>query len=647
MPRSESCALALAVIGALSCQARHDPAPPVVLRLPDGPALDVDRIRFEPAGHVKALRLDEVRNLALETDGTALTAYVPESCPVSIPVAPTAPVLVPPMLRIEGESSQIGFDAPFELTAALGCKDAERGRIEWRQIEGPPLAETSVHDGGRKFRARTLPRSHFFPDPLPPGIVAVSPRTQGRYVIEASLSIDNRPTLRRSVTVTSIARSTGLSSLAVSQRVLLGGSGWHVEHAPRGGQARVEDAAGAATFAPDVAGRWVLADGTGSRFGVQSLTHDRTPLDCGRAECHAAIATAAISTPMSEALARPLRAGSGAACALECHVTGERGLHDGGFFDVMKTLGFQSPRGASFEELPHALQRLGGVRCTACHGPGAIPEPDDRSRILRATVCASCHDAPPTYTHVADWTRSAMARSDRSDEARRAPCARCHTTGGFLDAIGVRHRADSSRDPDDAIVGISCAACHAPHGAHVGALVRSASVCTTCHSPAPDEAIPSASSAVLVEGRLRFPDALGGAQESGPAPHATLPGGCIGCHGASAAKPRRTDHSFRVDPAICSTCHASGVPSEDRTLRDRAARLMAQIRRECGATADVATPHARPSDVGACKLSPARARALYAATLIAEDRAATVHNAPFARALLDTAEAAVRPGRGP
>jgi predicted CXXCH cytochrome family protein len=613
--------------------------------LPRGAPLEVERIRFEPAGHVKALRLDEVGNLSIDADGTALTAHLPESCPVSISSSP--PVLAIPLMRLAGDFSQVGFDTTFELTAALGCKEGERGHVEWRQIEGPSLAETSVLDGGRKFRARTLPRSRFLPDPLPPGIVAVSPRTQGRYVIEASLSFDDRPTVRRSATVTSIARATGLSSLAVSQRVMLGGSGWHVDHAPRGGRAQVENGGGAATFAPDVAGRWVLADGAGNRMGVQSLTHDRTPLDCGRAECHSAIAAAATSTPMSEALARPLRSGSAPGCTLECHVVGERGLRDGGFFDVMETLGFRSRRSAVFDQLPHALQRLGGVRCTSCHGPGAIPEPGDRPRILRASVCATCHDAPPAYTHVADWARSGMARADRVVETRAAPCARCHTTGGFLDAIGVRHRPDASRDPDGAIVGISCAACHAPHGAHGAALVRTSttgSVCIGCHTPAPDETVPSASSAVLVAGRLRFPAALGGTEESGPAPHAALPNGCTGCHGASPGKRAGTDHSFRVDQAVCASCHASGVPTEDRTLHDRATQLMARLRGACSAAGVAETPHAHPPS---CKLPPVRARALYAATLVSEDSGAAVHNGPFARKVLVEAEAALDQAASP
>jgi hypothetical protein len=51
------------------------------------------------------------------------------------------------------------------------------------------------------------------------------------------------------------------------------------------------------------------------------------------------------------------------------------------------------------------------------------------------------------------------------------------------------------------------------------------------------------------------------------------------------------------------------------------------------------TPHSHPSEIASCKLSPERARALYAVALVTEDRAAAVHNAPFVRSLLDRAEA--------
>jgi hypothetical protein len=86
-------------------------------------------------------------------------------------------------------------------------------------------------------------------------------------------------------------------------------------------------------------------------------------------------------------------------------------------------------------------------------------------------------------------------------------------------------------------------------------------------------------------------------------------------------------------------------------LHDRATALVARLRRECGATGVAETPHSHPSEIASCRLSPERARALYAVALVSEDRAVAVHNAPFARSLLDRAEAvlltAARPRIGP
>jgi hypothetical protein len=662
----------------------HRPVSPVVIRLPRGPSPDLRALSFEPPGHVTSVRLDEVRNLSVETDGTTLTARLPELCPIPIPAAPAGeagPTVVEarPRLEITRDLAQIGYDAPFEVVAERGCPGAPPGHVTFRQTGGPPLLDWSVDepaDHTARLRARTLARSRFFADPLPPGIVAVSPRTEGRYTIEAALSGAGLPVVRRTIIVTSSARATGLSSLAVSQRVMLGGEGWRVERAPFGSRAGIEVQQGVPTFAPDVAGRWILAGAKGGRVAVQAMTHDHTPLDCGRAECHAAIAAAIVPTAMSQALARVSPTAreippGDAGCMLDCHVVGERGLRDGGFLDVADKLGFRPAGGWSYEELPHALQRLGGVRCTSCHGPGAIPEADDRARILRVSVCATCHDFPPANTHVDAWSRSAMARADHEPRTRREPaCRRCHTTGGFLDAIGVRRRADGSRDPDDAVVGVSCAACHAVHGEHVGeALVRAveppaslgpaargvaSSVCAPCHAPQPGEVIPSASSAALVAGRFVLPDALGGAEQRGPAPHAALRGECTGCHGASATGAPGTDHSFRVDRRTCTKCHRQGDPAEsiDRvagSVQRRARALVAELSRGCLAGADAGasqgTPHAAPRRLGGCQLPPERARALFNASLVMEDRAAGVHNAPFSRLLLDRAESLLHPPR--
>ena len=122
--------------------------------------------------------------------------------------------------------------------------------------------------------------------------------------------------------------------------------------------------------------------------------------------------------------------------------------------------------------------------------------------------------------------------------------------------------------------------------------------------------------------------------------HRDVPGGCIGCHGATAGVG--VDHSFRADTRNCKPCHADAVnlqPSAaQRSLQDRARALAQRLEHAC----DV-TPHERWEPAHAvlgrvaCR-APGLARSMYELDLVLEDPAAFVHNAALARSLLDDAE---------
>ena len=362
--------------------------------------------------------------------------------------------------------------------------------------------------------------------------------------------------------------------------------------------------------------------------------------------------------------------------------------------------------------MPRPLRRLGGVGCLACHGPGALPEASARWRILRADVCATCHDAPPRYGHVAAWRETAMARADCDARAAREPaCARCHTTWGFLASAGARAAevgAVDRRPPADVgTLGIACAACHsvhdpstaegAPHpdplpaaagrgsqdldhgssppspfsspsprsrgegrgegrgllrtapippvlaGATIPASAARGRICLGCHAPDPgDGGPPAASAAALWLGRGGLDPATGGPLD-GPAPHAAIAGGCVGCHGADAGGfERGAAHSFVATRAGCGRCHARGLPADDLAARGRAlwAALPARVR----ATADGSDPpHARAARLD--RGTPI-GRAAWNVSLVLEDRAAATHNAPYARLLLAAAEKVLN-GRAP
>jgi hypothetical protein len=352
--------------------------------------------------------------------------------------------------------------------------------------------------------ARTASFAELHPDAAPPqGIVPISPRTQGRVVLQASWHGPGLPQATRSVVISAAARATGLSSVAVSQPIVLAGAGWSLKTRPPGSHASLKTVEGLTFFTSDAPGSWTLANDDAQTLKLQSLTHDATPYDCGRAECHAALSEHTEESAMSHALERPLGAAADAAavsCMLDCHVLGERGLSDGGFQAVAARLDFAWTEHTRWQDLPQALRRAGGVRCTACHGPGAIPPPEQRSAILETDVCATCHDAPPRYVHVTQWRSSRMASSDRELATREAPCARCHTTAGFLAHNGDRKLSDEA--PRTQPTGIACAACHAPHSANRGPrLIRnvetspdlagelfvasSTTLCRACHAPLP------------------------------------------------------------------------------------------------------------------------------------------------------------------
>jgi hypothetical protein len=436
---------------------------------------------------------------------------------------------------------------------------------------------------------------------------------------------------------------------------------------------------------PDVSGDWVLRDENGKSLAIRAGRYDETPLDCGRSRCHVAITDSSEASPMTLALQhrmtlaegivpdRDPTGADGVTCALPCHATGESGAHDGGFVDVAREIGVFATDD-TWAALPRALRRLGGVTCLACHGPGALPEPGTRWAILRADVCASCHDSPPVYGHVAAWRSSRMARSDGDPRTRAPACARCHTTAGFL-ARSAETGIDRLPPTDIDAVGITCAACHAPHEKHKGAGARSsggrllrtvtlptslegvpieaqAAVCMPCHAPAsepgappPDGLLrtPSASAAAIWAGRTGL-DPETGTPLASTSVHGGVEHACLGCHaGGPRTLERGSGHAFAVDLTLCGTCHPGGVPASDARLQKEARELRSLLT----SSLTTSSPTSDPPHVTTKQLPADRwGRAVYDVSLVLEDPAAASHNAPFARALLDAARkvAESRPG---
>jgi hypothetical protein len=584
-----------------------------------------------------------------------------------------------PRIELVAPAAPVGFDASFTLEARARCPEARAGTIEWRVVSGVAPSALSSTDGGATARARTPTLAAALGGPAPWGVVPLSPRTRGEVVLEAAWHDGRGGEERHEVRVAAAPRARGLPNTPLHARVYLGGAGWRLDAHPPGAAATLEVQGGAVSLAPDVAGDWRLVDGAGRSLALRAGRYEDTPLDCGRAECHAAVAGASAGSPMTTVLARgllPAASGHGPAfgagypgCALACHATSEPGLADGGFADVMGALGLDAAGLASrrWETLPRPLRRLGGVGCLACHGPSALPEASARWSILRADVCATCHDAPPRYGHVEAWRTTRMARADH--DARAASdraCARCHTTGGFL-ARATSDAASIDRSPPAGVdvgpIGVTCAACHAVHehgargaggrlsllravarpallaDAAIPAPVAKTQICLACHTPDAADGAPAASAAALWLGRGGL-DPATGAPLGGPAPHAALAGGCVGCHRAGPAVERGAGHAFVDGGGSCSGCHQK-IAGEDPGPRARA--LWSTLRQRAGlpTVPGDEPPHAaRPHLDRTTPLG----RAAWDVALVLEDPAAAAHNAPYARQLLAAAERALNGG---
>jgi hypothetical protein len=571
-----------------------------------------------------------------------------------------------PRIELVAPPAPVGFGVELTVEAHALCAEARAGTIEWRVVSGADAVSST--DGGFTARAQTPTLAAALGGPPPWGVVPLSPRTRGEVVLEAIWRDGHGAEERHEARAAAAPRARGLPNTPLGARVYLGGDGWRVEGRPSGAAATIEATGGAASLVPDAPGDWRLVDGDGRALTLRAGRYDETPLDCGRAECHPSIAAASAGSPMSTVLARglaPVAGGHGASfgdaypgCALACHATGEPGLADGGFTDVMHTLGLDAAALGPWERLPRPLRRLGGVGCLACHGPGALPEASARWSILRADVCATCHDAPARYGHVEAWRRTRMARADHDARAATdAACARCHTTWGFLarttgDAASVDRRPPPDVAAEVGPVGVTCAACHAVHGhgaragdlallravprpallagATVPAPVEKTQVCLACHTPDEADGAPAASAAALWLGRAGLDPATGAALD-GPAPRASLVGGCVGCHRTGPALERGAGHAFTSEP----------VAAED--LGPRARSLWNALREHVSLPVlqGDQPPHAlRPRIDRTLPLG----RAAWDVALVLEDPAAAAHNEPYARLLLAAAERALNGG---
>lgn len=672
-PALRAAALAIAWAGASGCTAVPPETVWLRVELPEGLAGHEKDVQVAPRIAEASRRMSRgVLALQLKRAAGKVRVALPGACPLEVdaqalPGSPAASLALQPLFEVGPSERVVGVGSAFELRATPGCIEARALKTTWSVADGAPLEGLTVSEDGRLLRAttrRTLPSA---PDIV--GVVPVSAREQRELRSELTLrAVDARGTVfERRVGVSAVARSSGLPNVGLSHPVLLTGAPWQLAEKPPQSAARLRDLGGTFELVPDVSGRYRLSDGSSRQLTLLSGRYDETPLDCGRSDCHQAIAASAAKSPMTLVLSQDLggcHALSDPACATACHATGEPGTNDGGFGHVARELG--SPAlPVEHDDLPRALRRLGGVGCLACHGPGAVPGVGSRWAVLRSDVCSVCHDAPPRYGHVSALASSRMGHADHLPQTRSQPeCARCHTTWGALGRTMPKGETPES-------FGLACATCHDVHphsetasaatpgddaGPTHGGLLRQlplptslhrppasffgvSRVCVACHAPSAGST-PEASSAAILAGQGGVDPSSGEPLELAPV-HAQDARGCLRCH--SSGPPELVlgkSHAFRAEPSTCTGCHEprERVPS----LRERAERLLARWGRE--APSDASLPlHARPAPKS---LAPEQERALTNVRLVLEDPAADVHHPAYAKLLLDAAER-FAPGASP
>ncbi|NOZ26580.1 MAG: hypothetical protein GXP39_00820 [Chloroflexi bacterium] len=304
---------------------------------------------------------------------------------------------------------------------------------------------------------------------------------------------------------------------------------------------------------------------------------------------------------------------------ISCHTVGyypAATAETGGFADVAQKLGWTFPEEigveGTYDALPPELKNLANIQCENCHGPGSAHNGDEAKidSSLSAGVCDQCHNDGHYHVKGDQLVNAKHAQAGTLGPPNgRAPCARCHSPGGFVDFIN-----DVPEEKRRAEVGaIECATCHDPHGngnpwqlrvvdAVKGAPIEItdaglSAICMECHNArvTAEEVLAekphfphysAAAEAIMGQGGYDF------GEELPNSPHGKIigvaatpdqfggykPGPCVACHMAETPGGNRNTeeslqvpghnlvgaHSFNmVSPdgtfehvAVCQTCHA-------------------------------------------------------------------------------------------
>ncbi|MBI2892217.1 MAG: carboxypeptidase regulatory-like domain-containing protein [Deltaproteobacteria bacterium] len=398
-----------------------------------------------------------------------------------------------------------GYDELVTLEAEAVDPEGDSLTYTWRQLRGPDITPSFEGQGTPALTLRTLsieevvrPEGRFGPMPI-------SAFGQGEYGIELEVS-DGEHTATAQAAIRSGSPSGGWPRLAFGIDAYFDCGGiatprFRIESAtpcipedPDGGpptDCTPVELFDADTCTPRLRGHYYgsfeLVEQTSGRqvhylvgrwFGVNDANSS-----CVRPECHLIAGEKWERTRHASVFTRAidgeLGPDYGPACA-RCHTLGNDAAgRNAGFDDVSFESGWRWPERfepGNWDAVPDEVKDLANVQCSNCHAPGMF------WKGYGVGVCAQCHDAPPTYTKVAEWRASPMSRFVRSlaedDPALRKGCTRCHSAQGAVAAWRAEHGSATAR-PDalidrtipnldetidapsvDEVQPITCVACH-------------------------------------------------------------------------------------------------------------------------------------------------------------------------------------------
>lgn len=272
-------------------------------------------------------------------------------------------------------------------------------------------------------------------------------------------------------------------------------------------------------------------------------------------DCHTSILTWWGFTAHADAYTALVNRGRGddPQC-LVCHTVGwDLSVNNGGFDEQM-------------------VDRLAGVQCENCHGPGSFhaSAPDSLREPLEspliAQFCAGCHQTQH-HPYLNEWQASAHSSSDLAagGQASDPGCADCHTAEGFLATLHYDYTLPGDPQP------LVCIACHHPHRANYSGQLRlpagvgETGLCEQCHMR--DCELPDTISYETPRHiQYSMLTGIGGHEYDTTyerSQHTTLfeLETCLGCHFYRAEDDTASSHTFQPRLAACAAvgCHSGAA----------------------------------------------------------------------------------------